>query len=81
MLGAHHMALYLNIAQIVISVALAAVILLQGGRGDMGGSVFGGTGSAMYQKRRGLERTIFQITIGLAVAFFLITLINVIVTG
>jgi preprotein translocase subunit SecG len=75
------MALYLNIAQIVISVALAAVILLQGGRGDMGGSVFGGTGSAMYQKRRGLERTIFQITIGLAIAFFLITLINVIVTG
>jgi preprotein translocase subunit SecG len=75
------MALYLNIAQIVISVALVAVILLQGRRGDIGGSVFGGSGSAMYQKRRGLERTIFQITIGLAVAFFLITLINVIVTG
>ncbi|MGD8997061.1 MAG: preprotein translocase subunit SecG [Anaerolineae bacterium] len=75
------MGVYLNIAQIVISVALVAVILLQGRRGDMGGSVFGGTGSAMYQKRRGLERTIFQITIGLAIAFFLITLINVIVTG
>jgi preprotein translocase subunit SecG len=65
----------------VISVALVAVILVQGRRGDIGGSVFGGTGSAMYQKRRGLERTMFQITIGLAVAFFLITLINVIVTG
>jgi len=75
------MAVYLNIAQIVISVALAGVILLQARRGDMGGSVFGGTGSAMYQKRRGLERTIFQITIGLAIAFFLITLVNVIVTG
>jgi preprotein translocase subunit SecG len=75
------MGLYLNIAQIVISVALVAVILLQGRRGDIGGSVFGGTGSAMYQKRRGLERTIFQITIGLSVAFFLITLLNVIVTG
>ena len=75
------MGLYLNIAQIVISVALVAVILLQGRRGDIGGSVFGGTGTAMYQKRRGLERTIFQITIGLAIAFFLITLINVIVTG
>jgi preprotein translocase subunit SecG len=75
------MGIYLNIAQIVISVALVAVILLQGRRGDIGGSVFGGTGSAMYQKRRGLERTIFQITIGLAIAFFLISLINVIVTG
>ncbi|MGD8245469.1 MAG: preprotein translocase subunit SecG [Anaerolineae bacterium] len=75
------MGVYLNIAQIVISVALVAVILLQGGRGDIGGSVFGGTGSAMYQKRRGLERTIFQVTIGLSIVFFLITLINVIVTG
>jgi preprotein translocase subunit SecG len=75
------MGLYLNIVQIVISVALVGVILLQGRRGDMGGSVFGGTGSAMYQKRRGLERTIFQVTIGLAIAFFLITLLNVIVTG
>jgi preprotein translocase subunit SecG len=75
------MGVYLNVAQIVISVALVAVILFQGRRGDMGGSVFGGTGSAMYQKRRGLERTIFQITIGLSIAFFLITLINVIVTG
>ena len=75
------MGIYLNVAQIVISLALVAVILLQARRGDMGGSVFGGTGSAMFQKRRGLEQTIFQITIGLAIAFFLITLINVIVTG
>ncbi len=72
---------YLNIAQIIISVALVVVILLQGQRGDLGGSVFGGASSAVYQKRRGLERTIFHITIGLAVAFFIITLLNVIVTG
>lgn len=75
------MRLYLNIAQIIVSVALVAIILLQGRRGDMGGSVFGGTGSAIYQKRRGLEKTIFQITVGLAVAFFVITVLNVVVTG
>ncbi len=75
------MGLYLNIAQIIVSVALVAIILLQGRRGDMGGSVFGGTGSAIYQKRRGLEKTIFQITVGLAVAFFVITVLNVVVTG
>jgi preprotein translocase subunit SecG len=75
------MELYLNIAQIVISVALVAIILLQGRRGDLGGSVFGGTSSAIYQKRRGLEKTIFQITVGLAIAFFVITLLNVIITG
>lgn len=75
------MQLYLNIAQIIVSVALVAIILLQSRRGDLGGSVFGGTSSAIYQKRRGLERTIFHITIGLSVAFFVITMLNVIVTG
>lgn len=75
------MQLYLDIAQIIISVALVGIILLQSRRGDLGGSVFGGSSSAIYQKRRGLERTIFQITIGLSVAFFLITLINVMVVA
>jgi len=75
------MRLYLDIAQIIISVALVTIILLQGRRGDLGGSVFGGSSSAIYQKRRGLEKTIFRVTIGLSVAFFVITLLNVIVTG
>lgn len=75
------MQLYLDIAQIIISVALVGIILLQSRRGDLGGSVFGGSSSAIYQKRRGLERTIFQITIGLSVAFFLLTLVNVMVVG
>lgn len=75
------MAIYLNIAQIIISVALVAVILLQSHTGGLGGSVFGGASSAVYQQRRGLEKTLFNITVGLAIAFFIITLVNVIVTG
>lgn len=75
------MQMYLDIAQIIISVALVGIILLQSGRGDLGGSVFGGSSSAIYQKRRGLERTIFHITIILAVAFFVLALANVMVTG
>jgi len=74
------MAVYLNIAQIIISVALIAVILLQVRSGGMGG-VFGGTETAVYKTRRGVERTIFNITIGLSIAFFVITILNVIVTG
>lgn len=75
------MGTYLNIAQIIISLALIVVILLQTRRGGLGGSVFGGTSNAIYQTRRGLERTLFNITVGLSVAFFVITLINVIVVG
>jgi len=74
------MEVYLNIAQIIVSVALVAVILLQTKGGGMG-SVFGGSDTAVYRTRRGVERTIFNITIGLSIAFFAITILNVIVTG
>jgi preprotein translocase subunit SecG len=74
------MGVYLNIAQLIISAALVAVILLQTKGGGMGG-VFGGTETAVYKTRRGVERTVFNITIGLSIAFFVITILNVIVTG
>jgi preprotein translocase subunit SecG len=74
------MGVYLNIAQIVTSVALVAVILLQVRSGGLGG-VFGGTESSVYKTRRGVERTLFNITVGLSIAFFIITVLNVIVTG
>ena len=74
------MGVYLNIAQLIISTALVAVILLQTKGGGMGG-VFGGSETAVYKTRRGVERTIFNITIGLSIAFFVITILNVIVTG
>ena len=74
------MDIYLNIAQIIVSAALTAIILLQVSSGGMGG-MFGGTESAVFKTRRGVELTIFRITIGFAVAFFIITILNVIVTG
>jgi preprotein translocase subunit SecG len=75
------MEVYLNIAQIVISVSLIIIILLQVRSSSGAGSIFGGMESAVYKTRRGIERTIFNITIGLSIAFFVITVINVIVTG
>lgn len=74
------MGIYLNIAQIIISIALIAIILFQVRSGGMG-NVFGGSETAVYKTRRGIERTLFHVTIGLSVAFFVITILNVIVTG
>lgn len=71
---------YLYIAQIIISVALIAVILLQVRSGGIGG-VFGGTESAVYKTRRGVERTLFNITVGLSIVFFVITIFNVVLAG
>ena len=71
---------YLNIAQIIISVALIVSVLLQIKSSGLGG-MFGGTESAVYRTRRGAERVLFNITIGLSIAFFAITILNVIVVG
>lgn len=70
------MKIYLNIAQIVIAVALVAVIMLQTKGAALGG-VFGRSDSAVYKTRRGIEKTVFNVTIFLALAFFVLAMLNV----
>jgi preprotein translocase subunit SecG len=70
---------YLYIVQIIISAALVAAVLLQTKGSGLGG-IFGGQG-AVYTSRRGVEKTIFNVTIGLAVAFFVFATIIVILAG
>jgi len=72
------LATYLNLAQIVIAVALIAIIMLQTKGAALGG-VFGRSDSAVYKTRRGVEKTIFNVTIGLSVVFFVMAVLNVMV--
>ncbi len=65
---------YLFVAQIVLSVALILAILLQVRGGGLGG-IFGQADS-VYRTRRGVEKTLFQLTIVLAVLFIIIALIT-----
>ena len=69
------MVVYANVAQIILSVALIVAILLQSKSGGLG-SMFGGDMSGQYKTRRGLEKTLFQVTIGLAAAFLLVAVVN-----
>lgn len=64
---------YLSVAQIVIAVALVLAILLQVKGGGLGG-IFGQADS-VYRTKRGIERTLFQLTIVLAVLFIVIAII------
>ncbi len=73
------MQLYVNIAQIVLSVALIIVIVLQVRSSSSTSSMFGGIDSPVYKTRRGVEKTLFNITIGLSVVFFTMILVNSIV--
>ena len=60
---------YLTIAQIVLSATLILVILLQVKGGGLGG-IFGQP-STVFRTRRGVEKTLFQLTIALAVFFIM----------
>ena len=70
------MTVYLNIVQIIISIALMALTVMQS-RGAGLGRMFGGD-SSIYRTRRGVEKTMFNLTVILAVVFFLTSLLSVI---
>lgn len=62
---------YLNIAQILVSSMLILVILLQA-KGSGFGTALGGSATP-FRTRRGLERTLFQLTIVLVAVFLMIS--------
>ena len=66
---------YLYVVEIILSVAVMVAVLLQARDTDLG-SMFGG-GSSVQHTRRGVERTLYNATIGLCAAFLLVSLIIV----
>ena len=70
---------YVNLIQIILSVALIAIIMLQAKGSGLGG-IFGGD-SSVYKTRRGVEKTLFHATIGLAIAFFAVSMVSVLLAG
>lgn len=63
---------------IIISAGLITLILLQAKGSSLGG-IFGGDG-AVYRSKRGLERTLFHATIGVAIVFFILALVVVLLS-
>jgi preprotein translocase subunit SecG len=65
---------YLYIAQIVVAAALILVSLLQVRGGGLGG-IFG-QADTVYRTKRGVEKTLFQFTIALAVIFVVLSIVS-----
>ena len=63
---------YINIAQILVAIALTVVILLQA-KGSGIGTALGGGSSGSFRTRRGVEKTLFQLTIVLAIIFLAVS--------
>jgi preprotein translocase subunit SecG len=73
------MAALLQIASIIVSIVLIILILLQVRGGALGGLLGGGGGGGgITRTRRGLEKTLFNVTIFLSIAFLGISLFSVI---
>jgi preprotein translocase subunit SecG len=64
---------YLAIAEILISISLVAVIMMQ-----VRGEGVGGLQSGSFVRtRRGIEKTLFQLTILLSVLFLVVSAVSV----
>ncbi len=75
------MAVVLQVAAIIISIALIILILLQVKGGALGSLLGGDAGGGIARTRRGLEKTLFRITIFMSIAFLGIALFAVATPG
>jgi preprotein translocase subunit SecG len=66
---------YLNVVQIILSAILILVVLLQAKGSGFSGAFF--SDSSAYRSRRGVEKTLFNFTVGLAVVFVLVSIVTV----
>lgn len=69
---------YFDIALIITSIALIISVILQNKGVGLGGLTGNDTGG-VFAARRGIEKVLFMITIGLSVLFFILTLITVVI--
>jgi len=65
----------LQVIQIILSIAITGLVLLQA-KGSGLGSAFGDSGG-VYRTKRGVEKILFQATIALGLAFSGISLFSV----
>jgi preprotein translocase subunit SecG len=70
---------YLDIALIITSIALITSVIIQSKGAGLGGLTGADTGGFLTA-RRGIEKTLFWVTLGLSVIFFLLAIATVIVS-
>ncbi len=70
------MQIYLDIALIITSIALIISVILQNKGAGLGGLTGADTGG-IFTARRGIEKVLFRVTIGLSVLFFILAIMSV----
>ncbi len=67
---------FLYSIELLVAIILIALLVVQARGGGLGG-IFGGWGTPTYRSRRGIERTLFRLTIILAALFVVIAIVTV----
>ncbi len=67
---------YFDVALIITSIALIVSVVLQSKGVGLGG-LTGQESGGVFSARRGIEKTLFLITIGLSVLFIILTMVTV----
>lgn len=67
----------LLVIQIIVSLSLITVILLQA-KGSGLSTVFGGSGG-FYRSRRGVEKLLVYVTVGLTALFLVLSIVQVLI--
>ncbi len=70
---------FFDIALIITSIALTVSVILQNKGVGLGG-LTGTDSNNVFTARRGVEKTLFWITIGFGVLFFILTMITVVIS-
>ena len=69
----------LQVAAIIVSIILIVLILLQVKGGGLGSLLGGDAGGGIARTRRGLEKTLYQLTIIMSILFLAISIVAVLV--
>jgi len=63
----------LNIAMLIVSLVMIVLILMQS-KGSSFTGAFGGDAGSINRTRRGVEKTLFQVTIGTAAVYVVLAI-------
>jgi len=72
--------IYLDIALIITSIALILSVILQSKGAGLGG-LTGSDSGGFFTARRGVEKTLFRVTIVLSILFFALNIAIILLTG
>ena len=72
---------YLAVSEIILAIVISVLVLLQAKGSDLG-SFMGGSGdSGGFRTRRGIEQTIYRLTIYCSILFFVNTILAFLAWG